>query len=80
MGLIGKVYKHLNEIEASVRGKDWLERNDILIIRRHINELLQISKIGNRTIDYAKFEFLGNKASLNEIIYFLDNFLRERGL
>lgn len=80
MGLIGKVYKHLNEIEAIVRGKDWLERNDILIIRRHINELLQISKIGNRTIDYAKFEFLGNKASLNEIIYFLDNFLRERGL
>ena len=79
MRLIGEVYKHLNEIETIVRERNGLGRNDILIIRQHINELLQISKIENRTIDYAKFEFWGEKATLNEIIYFLDNFLKEGG-
>lgn len=81
MGLIGKVYKHLNAIEeiinAGKRGS--FEQDNVYTVRLHLNELIEIANKNNRTIDFANFEFTGRKYKLDEIIYILDNFLRTKG-
>lgn len=81
MGLIGKVYNHLKAIETIIdSGKSsTLRQGDAFAIRQHLNELIKISSKGNRTIDYATFEFEGKKQSLGEITFVLDNFLKMYG-
>ena len=78
MSLIGKVNKHLNAMEVIIdRGnRGSLRQDDVCLIRSHLNELIEISRKGNRTIDYADFEFVGRKFRLDEIIYIIDDVLK----
>lgn len=81
MGLIGKVYNHLRAINAVIDSGNSgiLRQGDAFEIRKHLNELIEVSNKGNRTIDCADFEFLDKKYRLAEIIYILDSFLKMRG-
>ena len=48
-------------------------------MRSHLNELIEISKEGNRTVEYADFEFDGRKFRLAEIISVMDGVLKMHG-
>ena len=80
MGLIGNVYKHLRAINAVISSDGCvLWQEDASLVREHLTELIRISNMRNRTIDYAHFDFMGEKLSLDEIIFIVDSFLRSRG-
>lgn len=81
MNLLGKVNKHLKAIEVIIdrRSRGILWQDDVYLMRSHLNELIEISKEGNRTVEYADFEFDGRKFRLAEIISVMDGVLKMHG-